>query len=201
MTMGLKTRRGTGERGTTMPSRRRFSGHTFRMPDGSSKEGRVRVSTGPYVQIICSVPLIVPGRPGSTNELKEMKRLENCCDLAPGNPRPMVRKPGQRLVAIDPGRRDINYVKTDEAHETPSTCTSSTSKFFWLSQFFGISTRQHVKEVKRRRIATVTIELQKRTLLSAEVFLGGWTYKPSYIWPWSIYRRIKLSKHMQTMKQ
>lgn len=62
------------------------------------------------------------------------------------------------------------YVKTDEAQETPSTCTSSTSKLFWLSQFFGISTRQHVKEAKRRRIATVTIELQKRTLLSAEVY-------------------------------
>ena len=77
------------------------------------------------------------------------------------------------LVAIDPGRRDINYVKTDDAHETPSTCTSSTSKFFRSSQFFGISTRQHVKEAKRRRIATVTIELQKRTLLSAEVFWGG----------------------------
>ena len=91
----------------------------------------------------------------------------------PGNPRPMARKlPGQRLVAIDPGRRDINYVKTEEAHETPSTCTSSTSKILWLSQFFGISTRQHVKEAKRRRIATVTIELQKRTLLSAEVFWG-----------------------------
>ena len=181
MTMGLKNRRGTGERETTMPSRRRVSGPTFRMPEGSSKEGRVRVSTGPYVQIICAVPLIVPGRPGSTKELKEMKRLENCCDLAPGNPRPMVRKPGQRLVAIDPGRRDMVYcyVKTDEAHETPSTCTSSTSNFFWLSQFFGISTRQHVKEAKRRRIATVTIELQKRTLLSAEVFLGGYTYKPT----------------------
>ena len=122
--------------------------------------------------ISCSVPLILPGRPGSTKELKEMKTLENCCDLAQGNPRPMVRKPGQRLVAIDPGRRDINYVKTDEAHETPSTCTSSTSNFFWLSQFFGISTRQHVKEAKRRRIATVTIELQKRILISAEVFWG-----------------------------
>ena len=89
---------------------------------------------------------------------------------------PMVRKPGQRLVAIDPGRRDINYVKTDEAHETPSPCTSSTSKFFRSSQFFGISTRRHVKEAKRRRIATVTIELQKRILVSAEVFWGGWTY-------------------------
>ena len=122
--------------------------------------------------ISCSVPLILPGRPGNTKELKEMKTLENCCDLTPGNPRPMVRKPGQRLVAIDPGRRDMVYcyVKTDEAHETPSTCTSSTSKFFRSSQFFGISTRQHVKEAKRRRIATVTIELQKRTLLSAEVY-------------------------------
>ena len=37
--------------GTTMPSRRRFSGPTFRMPEGSSKEGRVLVSTGPYVQM------------------------------------------------------------------------------------------------------------------------------------------------------
>ena len=51
---------------TMMPSRRRVSGPTFRMPEGSSKEGRVRVSTGPYVQIICSVPLIVPGRSGIT---------------------------------------------------------------------------------------------------------------------------------------
>ena len=161
----------------------------------------MRVSPDPYVQIICSVPLILPGRPGNTKELKEMKTLENCCDLTPGNPPPMVRKPGQRLVAIDPGRRDINYVKTDEAHETPSTCTSSTSKFFRSSQFFGISTRQHVKEAKRRRIATVTIELQKRTLLSAEVFWGAWTYRQTYIRHWSIYSGIKPSKHMQTMKQ
>ena len=45
-------------------------------------------------------------------------------------------------------------------------------KKLWKSQFFDISTRQHVKEAKRRRIATVTVELQKRTLLSAEVFWG-----------------------------
>jgi len=32
------------------------------------------------------------------------------------------------------------------------------------------SARQHVKEAKRRRIATATIELQKRTLLSAPVY-------------------------------
>ena len=43
-----KTRNRTG---TTMPSRRRFSGPTFRMHEGSSKEGRVRVSTSPYVQM------------------------------------------------------------------------------------------------------------------------------------------------------
>jgi len=122
--------------------------------------------------ISCSVPLIVPGRPESKKELKEMKMMEKCCDLTPGNPTPMPRKPGQRLVAIDPGRRDMVYcyAKTDEAHETPSTCSSTTSKFFRSSQFFGISTRQHVKEAKRRRIATVTMELQKRTLLSARVY-------------------------------
>jgi hypothetical protein len=62
------------------------------------------------------------------------------------------------------------YVKTDEAHETPSTCSSSTSEFFRSSQFFGISTRHYVKEAKRRRVATVTIELRKRTLLSAQVY-------------------------------
>ena len=122
--------------------------------------------------ISCSVPLIIPGRPESKTELKELKMMEKYCDLTPGNPTPMLRKPGQRLVAIDPGRRDMVYcyVKTDEAHETPSTCSSSTSKFFHSSQFFGISTRQHVKEAKRQRIATVTIKLQKRTLLSAQVY-------------------------------
>ena len=31
-----------------------------------------------------------------------------------------------------------------------------------------------MKEAKRRRIATLTVEVQKRSLLSAEVFLGGW---------------------------
>ena len=149
-----------------MPSRRRFSGPTFRMPERAPqrKEGCASRPVHTYRwDFLFSATFIVPGRPGSTKELKEMKRLENCCDLAPGNPRPMVRKPGQRLVAIDPGRRDINYVETDEARETPSTCTSSTSKFFRSSQFFGISTRQHVKEAKRRRIATVTIEIQKAT--------------------------------------
>jgi hypothetical protein len=122
--------------------------------------------------ISSSVPLIIPGRPESRAEMKEVKMMEKCCDLMPGNPTPTPRKPGQRLVAIDPGRRDMVfcYVKTDEAHETPSTCSSSTSTFFCSSQFFGISTRQHVKEAKRRRIATVTIELQKRTLLSAPVY-------------------------------
>ena len=162
-----------------------------------------RLATGPYVQMGFLVQCHSSFQVGQKTQkkLKEMKTLENSCDLTPGKARPKTRKPGQRLVAIDPGRRDINYVKTNEAHETPPTCTSSTSKFFRSSEFFGISTRQHVKEAKRRRIATVTIELQKRTLLSAEVFLGGWTYKPTYIRPWSIYRRIKLSKHMQTMKQ
>jgi len=122
--------------------------------------------------ISCSVPLIIPGRPESKNEMKELKRIEKCCDLTPGNPIPIPRKPGQRLVAIDPGRRDMVYcyVKTDDADETPSTCSSSTSKFFRSKQFFGISTRQHVKEAKRRRIATATIELQKRTLLSSQVY-------------------------------
>ena len=62
--------------------------------------------------ISCSMPLIVPGRPGSTKESKEAKTLENCCDLTPGNPRPITRKPGQRLVAINPGRRDMVYCVT-----------------------------------------------------------------------------------------
>ena len=122
--------------------------------------------------ISCSVPLVIPGRPEGRAELKVSKTMEKSCDLATGNPEPLVRAAGQRLVAIDPGRRDMVYcfVKTDDANETPSSCSSSVSKFFRSSQFFGVSTRQHVKEAKRRRIADVTIALQKRTLLSAETY-------------------------------
>ena len=154
-----------------------FWSHFPRMPEGSPrrKEG-------------CSCrPLhtygwdFLLGAPHPSRSARKHEGIEGDEDagellrsLTPGNPRPMARKPGQQLVAIDPGRRDINYVETDEAQETPSTCTSSTSKFLRSSQFFGISTRQHVKEAKRRRIATLTVELQKRSLLSAEVFLGGW---------------------------
>lgn len=88
-----------------------------------TKKGRARVSTGPYIQIICSVRLIVTGRSGSTKE--ETKTLKNSCDLKPGSPRPTARISDQRLVAIDPGRRDMVY-----SYATPSMCTSSTSKFF-----------------------------------------------------------------------
>jgi hypothetical protein len=38
-----------------------------------------------------------------------------------------------------------------------------------------------VKEAKRRRIATLTIELQKRVIFSAEMFFGGWwTYMQKF---------------------
>ena len=76
-----------------------------------------------------------------------MKTLENSCDLAPGNPRPTVRKPGQRLVAIDPRRRDINYVKTEEAHETPSTCTH----FFDFQNSLVIAVLRHLDTAARER--------------------------------------------------
>ena len=59
--------------------------------------------------------------------------------------------------------RDVSHIENMKVALT-------TSKFFHSSQFFGISTRQHVKEAKRQRIATVTIKLQKRTLLSAQVY-------------------------------
>jgi hypothetical protein len=137
--------------------------------------GRKDVKLYPFIRtdgISCSVPLVIPGRPEGRAELKASKTMEKSCDLAPGNPEPLVRAAGQRLVAIDPGRRDMVYcfVKTDDANDTPSSCSSSVSKFFRSSQFFGVSTRQHVKEAKRRRIADVTIALQKRTLLSAETY-------------------------------
>jgi hypothetical protein len=130
-------------------------------------KGRKGVLLHPAVRtdgISCSVPLLIPGRPESKAELKELTKMQKYCDLTPGNPQPMARASGQRLVAIDPGRRDMVYcyVKTDDADYTPSTCTTSVSKFFRSSQFFGVSTRQHVKEAKRRRIAGVTIELQKK---------------------------------------
>ena len=124
--------------------------------------------------ISCSVSLFVPGRPEGREELKAAKRMENRCDLDEGNPTPLSRQDGQRLVAIDPGRRDMVYcfVKTDEANETPtaaySTGQGSLSKFYRSSQFFGVSTRQHVREAKRKRIAGVTVSLQARTLLSTE---------------------------------
>ena len=138
-------------------------------------KGRKGVLLHPAVRtdgISCSVSLLIPGRPESKAELKELTKMQKCCDLTPGNPQPMARASGQRLVAIDPGRRDMVYcyVKTDDADYTPSTCTTSISKFFRSSQFFGVSTRQHVKEAKRRRIAGVTIELQKRTMLSAQMY-------------------------------
>ena len=44
-----------------------------------------------------------------------MKTLENCCDLTPGNPRPITRKPGQRLVAIDPGNQIALRKKSTKA--------------------------------------------------------------------------------------
>ena len=137
--------------------------------------GRKDVKLYPFIRtdgISCSVPLLIPGRPEGKAELKALKTMEKSCDLAPGNPEPLVRAAGQRLVAIDPGRRDMVYcfVKTDEANKTPTTCSSSVSKFFRSSQFFGVSTRQHIKDAKRRRIAGVTIALQKKTILSAEVY-------------------------------
>jgi hypothetical protein len=128
------------------------------------------------------VSLFVPGRPEGKEELKAAKRTENRCDLDEGNPIPFSRQDGQRLVAIDPGRRDMVYcfVKTDEANETPTTAYStgqgSLSKFYRSSQFFRVSTRQHVREAKRKRIAGVTVSLQARTLLPSEASLAtGWT--------------------------
>ena len=181
----LKKRAKLNEDGTAKPTRNRRKGddnlhqtdlYWSHFPNARRLiKGRKGVLLHPSIRtdgISCSVPLLIPGRPESKAELKELKKMEKCCDLTPGNPQPMARANGQRLVAIDPGRRDMVYcyVKTDDLNETPSTCTTSVSKFFHSSQFFGISTRQHVKEAKRRRIAGVTIELQKRTMVSAQVY-------------------------------
>ena len=123
--------------------------------------GRKGVKLHPFIRtdgISCSVSLIVPGRPEGKEELKALKRMENCCDLDPGNPKPLIREAGQRLVAIDPGRRDMVYCFIKAEHPDHP------------NRFFRVSTRQHVREAKRRRIAGVTVNLQKRTILSADVY-------------------------------
>jgi hypothetical protein len=59
--------------------------------------------------ISCSVAIHLPGRPNSKEELKVLSALEKCCDLSPGNPKPLIRKEEQRLVSVDPGRTDMVY--------------------------------------------------------------------------------------------
>jgi len=120
--------------------------------------GRKGVKLHPFIRtdgISCSVSLILPGRPEGKDEIKALKQMENRCDLDPGNQKPLIPEAGQRLVAIDPGRRDMVYcfVKADHPN-----------------RFFRVSTRQHVREAKRQRIAAVTLNLQKGTILSADVY-------------------------------
>lgn len=108
--------------------------------------------------ISCSVALILPDRPETRAEIKALKRVQNACDLMPGNPVPIARQPWQRLVSIDPGRRDMIYGLAEEGGETS------------VMSNFKVSTRQHLREAKRARAREATIKLQKRTMIHAEVY-------------------------------
>ncbi|WP_353213449.1 hypothetical protein [Rhodovarius sp.] len=124
--------------------------------------GRAGAALCPFIRtdgISCSVAVHLPGRPSTKEEVKVLKSFENSCDLSPGNPRPLIRRNDQRLVSVDPGRRDMVYC-----------CVKAGSEVSPTTSFFKVSTRQHVKEAKRRRVAGVTEALQKRTILSAEEY-------------------------------
>ena len=135
--------------------------------------GRKNVRLYPFIRtdgISCSVALIIPGRPSSREEVKAAKKTQNCADRNCPTP-PLLRGVGQRLVAVDPGRRDMVYcfVQTDHPRPSPSCCSSASCPFS-SSQFFRVSTREHVKEAKRKRIGDVTVALQRRTILEAQEY-------------------------------
>ena len=121
-------------------------------------KGRKGAKLHPFLRtdgISCSVPLILPGRSAAKDEQKALKKLRNVCDLMEGNPPPREPQPGQRIVAIDPGRRDMI---TGLAYEDGR-----------VEETFHISTREHVRDAKRSRVRSATLELQKRTMVLSEL--------------------------------
>ena len=131
--------------------------------------------------ISCTVSLITPGKSPVKAELKALKKLENACDLKAVNI-PLQCQPGQRLVAIDPGRRDMVYCTAEddipgerrfaEGYRNMVYCAAEIAENAGIKQeSFKVSTRQHVRQAKRHRIAKVTTNLQKSTFLKASAYI------------------------------
>jgi len=97
-------------------------------------------------------------KPGSAAHLSG-KALLNLKDLDEGNPKPLQPQPLQRIVFIDPGRRDMIFAHIED-YGPPDPLTGN---FSVESAFqYKVSTKRMERECHTKRTANVTTSTLKR---------------------------------------